>query len=508
MVSLVEANYRLIDEIKHIIINLKRSKKIFDPIVHSSSETVQLYIIKHKRIRNEIVSIENRLFYPYNKVKDKYEKLLEEHENCEKRLLPILIKTIMNKQERQQENFINVYKLEISLPRIDSTLLFDPPIVGDSKLIFENEPDRKPYASEIKPDNNHILSIINWSAPEMMQKNALYTQECENFSFIMLLWELAFQRIPYENMNKEDIIDHVTRGRRESLYSPFFTLDFLNVQKKYLRIIADGWDDKPYKRIRLDNILLEFSDIEAKLTKLRRNNFGCFYSSDRLDNPYDESVKETLKNLEPEKKPRSVFGSDAHDDAFTISKEYHKTDIFIAVQDSVSSERYKEIVSKQRDDGSIELDDVVCNELEVLKEEIITAIQENVTNEMLKLSELPSLFSTAINLSYLKNTASKFEDQWKDKYNKAREYLSKQIGNAAAEKELLEFTDNYVIDNYAKKAIKDKKKSSVVRVQTSLIPDKHEAVVSKEDRPIELYETICKEIEDPTEDINTHRMGI
>ena len=62
----------------------------------------------------------------------------------------------------------------------------------------------------------------------------------------MLLWELAFQKIPYENMNKEDIIAHVTRGRRETPNLPFYTLDLLNIQRKYLRIVAEGIDVNYY----------------------------------------------------------------------------------------------------------------------------------------------------------------------------------------------------------------------------------------------------------------------
>ncbi|CAG8714684.1 5207_t:CDS:2, partial [Dentiscutata heterogama] len=301
----------------------------------------------------------------------------------------------------------------ISVPRIDSALLFDPPIVGDSKLNFENEPDRKPvydldddiqskhnvkkiykrgvevscepitiidqnvsilselkrfdesrnilkfyglskvddddvlvfewaslgnlkcvyekkkipwdlkvkiardicqgllylshadifhrdvrcenimmthymepkitnfylakHATEIGHDNedgnisDYILRIINWYAPEMMQKNAIYTHECEVF------------RVPYEKMSKEEIVTHVTNGRRESPDPPFYTLEFLNIQSKYLRIIAEGWVNKPEKRIRMDDILLRFSDIEADFTKPKRNNSGSVHSSDQLD---------------------------------------------------------------------------------------------------------------------------------------------------------------------------------------------------------------------------------
>ncbi|RIB28414.1 hypothetical protein C2G38_2316311 [Gigaspora rosea] len=478
-VSCVDASYKLIDEIKHIIINLKKSKKIFDPLIYSSIETIRaLHYVKHevelyfqqyedifneyktsleniKEFAKEIANIEKSyyLFYPYRHVKEKYKKLLKDHDNCEKKLNPILIKIIMNKQESQQEDLMNINKIlkaipndnknentvrvemivqnliersfiNISVPRIDSASLFDPPIVGNSRINFVNEPYKKPewdlddslrtkhiikkiykcgmevacepvtifernmsilnelkrfdecrnilrfyglskiddvemlvfewaslgslknvyekkpvpwdlkvniahdicqgllflsytdifhrdircenimmncymepkianfylakHASEIGSDiedhiSEHILNIINWSAPEMMQKNASYTRDCEIFSFVMLLWELAFQRIPYEKMSKEDIIIHVTNGRRESPNLPFYTFEFLNIQRKYLKIIAEGWDNEPEKRIRMDEILSRFSDIKAEFTKLKRSNSGSVCSSDQLD---------------------------------------------------------------------------------------------------------------------------------------------------------------------------------------------------------------------------------
>ncbi|CAG8470302.1 13539_t:CDS:2, partial [Dentiscutata heterogama] len=477
-VSCVDASFILLDEIKNIVINLRKSKKIFDPIIHSSSETVRaLHYVKNeaelyfqqyedafnkykisleniKEFAKEVANIEKKryLFFPYRHVKEKYEKLLKEHESCKKKLNPILIKVIINKQESQQDDFKNIHEilktipndnknehiirietifqtlfeksiLETSIPRIDSALLFEPPIVGDSKVNLENEPNRKSewdldgcvqtkivkktfkrivevacepitvfeqnmsmlselkrfdesrnilkfyglskvdddemlvfewaslgslkdvyedknipwdlkvkiaynicqgllflshndilhrdvrcenimmnyymepkianfylakHASEIAPDNDHIsdhiLSIINWAAPEMMQRNALYTKECEVFSFVMLLWELAFQKIPYKKMSKEDIIIHVTNGRRESSPDPrFYVLEFLNIQRKYLRIIVEGWNNKPEKRIKMDEILLRFLEIEADLSKPKRNNSGSAHSSDQLD---------------------------------------------------------------------------------------------------------------------------------------------------------------------------------------------------------------------------------
>ncbi|CAG8624991.1 7985_t:CDS:2, partial [Dentiscutata erythropus] len=353
-VTCVDASYKLIEEIKNIVINLKKSKKIFEPIIHSTSETVrallyvkneaELYFQQYedafnkykisletiKEFAEEVANIEKKryLFYPYKHVKGKYEKLLKEHESCKKKLNPILIKVIMNKQESQQDDFKNIHKILKTIPndnknehiiRIETIFqnLFEKSVLEtsipriDSALLFENESARKSewdlddcmnyymepkianfylakHASEIGPDNDHIsdhiLSIINWAAPEMMQRNALYTKECEVFSFVMLLWELAFQKFPYEKMSKEEIVAHVTNGRRESAPDPrFYVLEFLNIQRKYLRIIVEGWNNKPEKRIKMDEILLRFLDVEADLAKPKRNNSGSAHSSDQLD---------------------------------------------------------------------------------------------------------------------------------------------------------------------------------------------------------------------------------
>ncbi|GBB86507.1 hypothetical protein RclHR1_12930004 [Rhizophagus clarus] len=72
------------------------------------------------------------------------------------------------------------------------------------------------YAREFNADEtkiHDINAIIHWLAPEQLRhiqteqdkksnkmEEARYTIQCEIFSFWMLLWELTFQKIPYENM--------------------------------------------------------------------------------------------------------------------------------------------------------------------------------------------------------------------------------------------------------------------------------------------------------------------
>ncbi|CAG8589885.1 8938_t:CDS:2 [Dentiscutata erythropus] len=478
-VSCVDTSYRLIDEIKHIVINLKRSKKIFDPIIHSSSETVRaLHYVKY-----EVELYFQQYEDAFNRYKISLENIKEfakeiEHENCEKRLHPILIKAIMDKQERQQEDIMNIHKilktipdgnknekiaqiekiiqniiqrsdLDINVPRIDSALLFDPPRAGEN---LENGLDR----------------TTEWDL-----------EDC----FVMLLWELAFQRIPYENMSKDKIIAHVTQGRRETPNQPFFTLDVLNIQRKYLKIITDGWDNKPEKRITMDEILWRFLNIEAELAKLKKDNLGSakrlrsisypeksIYNFKRFPNQLKskESLALNLEGVDEEDIPyfiKSPMDIDFNSKRWKLEKPNkiepvptRLSSVVEAPSDApYSSEKYKEIISKQKEDGSIELDDSVCNELNAPKEDIITTIKNNITSKNLQLPEFSSSLETAINLSYLKNFASQHEDEWRDNYNKALEYLSKQIGDGDAEKELLECADKYVANKVTGKVIEEKK---------------------------------------------------
>ncbi|CAG8826116.1 13137_t:CDS:1, partial [Dentiscutata erythropus] len=102
-----------------------------------------------------------------------------------------------------------------------------------------------------------------------------------------------------------------------------------------------------------------------------------------------------------------------------VEKDHKKTAALPIIQEAASPEKHKEIVSKQKDDGCIELDDSVCKELDAPKEDIITTIRKKIPNKKLQSPEFSSSLETAINLSYLKNAAGKYEDDWKDKYNKA-----------------------------------------------------------------------------------------
>nr|CAG8546835.1 5624_t:CDS:2 [Entrophospora candida] len=120
------------------------------------------------------------------------------------------------------------------------------------------------YSRDLKDNTIKIENqkkIIRWLAPEKMQpsKYAPYTIQCEIFSFGMLLWELAFQQLPYKNMEFSQIQSHVLSGKREHLD---FTLDL--PETEFGKIVNSAWQHDPTLRPELNYL---FNDLEKICTK-------------------------------------------------------------------------------------------------------------------------------------------------------------------------------------------------------------------------------------------------
>ncbi|CAG8771456.1 17937_t:CDS:2 [Gigaspora margarita] len=93
----------------------------------------------------------------------------------------------------------------------------------------------------------HIKEIFHWMAPEKMLDSkdipVKYTFKCEIFSFGMLLWELSFQKIPYENMNIEQIRNHVLEGKREKFDWKPENPKIKSIQEGLKKIIISAYDN-------------------------------------------------------------------------------------------------------------------------------------------------------------------------------------------------------------------------------------------------------------------------
>ncbi|CAG8835877.1 10899_t:CDS:2 [Gigaspora margarita] len=119
---------------------------------------------------------------------------------------------------------------------------------------------------------NQDRESLRWMAPEKMldyeKENIVrYTYKCELFSFGMLLWELAFEKTPYDGKNLADIITHVTKGGREEI--PVYSSDELEEAKicqEFTRIIKDVWAHEPGNRISPSKLFIELSNLKNKYT--------------------------------------------------------------------------------------------------------------------------------------------------------------------------------------------------------------------------------------------------
>ncbi len=56
----------------------------------------------------------------------------------------------------------------------------------------------------------------------------------------MLLWELAFEKTPYKNMEIIQIKEHVLKGNREKITWAIGLPDIKKIQQKFAKIIIAG----------------------------------------------------------------------------------------------------------------------------------------------------------------------------------------------------------------------------------------------------------------------------
>ncbi|CAG8622703.1 5613_t:CDS:2 [Rhizophagus irregularis] len=139
----------------------------------------------------------------------------------------------------------------------------------------------------------HVTQIIRWLAPERMNSKKInqeiakltqqvlnkeeglkegnedehvpYTIQCEIFSFGMLLWELAFQKIPYLRMEISEIQKHVLNGEREKVKF-VHSKNSHGVEKEYGNIIKAAWQSDPSLRPELSYLFNDLENLSSTFT--------------------------------------------------------------------------------------------------------------------------------------------------------------------------------------------------------------------------------------------------
>ncbi|KAF0512710.1 kinase-like protein [Gigaspora margarita] len=168
---------------------------------------------------------------------------------------------------------VNIFHHDLRCENVFVLQNLDPKI-GNFKFAREIQ-DKTKNLSNILPD------VIRWMAPELIKtytdklternsgKKAFYTFNCEMFSFGMLIWELCYEKIPYESMNNEpmnikQISDHVLSGKREKLLAGKFDdpTDKI-IQEKFINIIDKVWRQTPQQRMDIAMLNREFEQLSV-----------------------------------------------------------------------------------------------------------------------------------------------------------------------------------------------------------------------------------------------------
>ncbi|CAB4412844.1 unnamed protein product [Rhizophagus irregularis] len=149
------------------------------------------------------------------------------------------------------------------------------------------------YSRALHDNATHVTQIIRWLAPERMNSKKInqeiakltqqvpnkeeglkegnedehvpYTIQCEIFSFGMLLWELAFQKIPYLRMEISEIQKHVLNGEREKVKF-VHSKNSHDVEKEYGNIIKAAWQSDPSLRPELSYLFNDLENLSSTFT--------------------------------------------------------------------------------------------------------------------------------------------------------------------------------------------------------------------------------------------------
>ncbi|PKY28487.1 hypothetical protein RhiirB3_473961 [Rhizophagus irregularis] len=111
-----------------------------------------------------------------------------------------------------------------------------------------------------------------------------YTIQCEIFSFGMLLWELAFRKVPYRDMEISEIQKHVLSGKRIYLNFP---ISSYGVEEGYGNIIKAAWQSDPSLRPELSYLFNDLENLNRSLKGLnpKRSDMEVTPTDLRPDTP-------------------------------------------------------------------------------------------------------------------------------------------------------------------------------------------------------------------------------
>ncbi|CAG8492400.1 11671_t:CDS:2 [Dentiscutata erythropus] len=235
-----------------------------------------LFVEVLKKMKNFMNDVSNltgwKKYVSATSVKETYEKLISEFDRSMDDLHFTV--AIFNEQQRklEQENLnADIKKMEQFLKTIsggvtDVQLQINTVI---NEMTMRLEPKIANFRYSRETDDNTTLiknedDIVRWMSPEKISKHR-YDFKCEIFSFGMLLWELTFEKIPYEDIsNINQIKKNVTNGIRERINFGLTTPEHQRIQNGLKEIIIAAWKEKQQDRILLVDIFNKLYNLSLK----------------------------------------------------------------------------------------------------------------------------------------------------------------------------------------------------------------------------------------------------
>ncbi|CAB4388834.1 unnamed protein product [Rhizophagus irregularis] len=165
-------------------------------------------------------------------------------------------------------------------------------------------------------------------------------------------------------------------------------------------------------------------------------------SQDQHKEQFEKAKKYLIEELKDEKLVEELLTTSEKiivDQSIKKGKE----DAVSTIKSSTTTEKAKQIVSSQKEDGSLELPDTISKALDVeSNESLVSSTKTYFIGKGTKAPENKKVIDTAITLSFLRKTSSTDASQeLKEKVAKAEKYLKTELGSEEKIKELLEKTD-------------------------------------------------------------------
>ncbi|CAJ0906681.1 12237_t:CDS:2 [Entrophospora sp. SA101] len=170
------------------------------------------------------------------------------------------------------------------------------------------------YARDVQGATRELKNltvVVHWLAPEKLLYNfkQSYNFKCEIFSFGMLLWELGFERIPYDKWDMPQIREHVLSEKREEITFDNSNKEMLKLQKEYAAIFVGAWQNDPTLRLSLQQIFFQLNQLantyhkSSENTPFQRKKLNPDGSVVR--SKYSISISDKKESSEPRKTTKS-----------------------------------------------------------------------------------------------------------------------------------------------------------------------------------------------------------